>query len=272
MPSATVLFALSAGFTLPPPKLAEIRTDSPPPFTDVEYVEIAGVAGYSLAGLSVVVIGDADQALGPALGNSGVVESVIQLEGHAVPEDRTFLIHSSPLLLQNPDLLAQCGLEDADNLTVLLVRDCAASVGDDLDIDDDGVLDSPPWVEVIDAVSLIWGPPGKASEFTYANARAGPNGGIFIFHARRCLDTDAWVLGAPGYPSAQESAGLPNGPCGGVICVADVNTDGTRDPLDLARVLSDWDRLGTPCDLDGNGYVGSGDIAILLSQWGPCDL
>ena len=274
MPSPALLLASAAMAVIPPPKLSEIRADSLPPLVNVEYIELMGVAGTSLDGYSVVVLGDDDDAQGPALGNSGVVERTISLAKRTIPQDRAFLIHSSGLLPPQPDLVADCGLEDNYNLTVLLVRGSTAVAGDDLDADNDGTLDITPWSELVDGVSLVWGQPGASSEWTYATSQVGPNGGIFIFHARRCLDTDAWTLGPWSYSAnpGQETAGLPNPPCGGVLCSGDVNGDGARDSADLAAILANWDRLGTTADLDGNGFVGPGDIAVLLSLWGPCDL
>ena len=259
---------------VPPPKLSEIRADSLPPLTNVEYVEITGVAGDPLDGLAIVVIGDADEALGPALGDSGVVEAVVRLDGHAIPADRSFLVHASGLLWVLPDLAQPVGLEDADNLTVLLVRNCKAETGDDLDLDDDGALDASPWSEVVDGVSLVWGAPGVASEWTYAPAQAGPAGGMFIFHARRCLDTDAWVLGPNAFTTvaSDETAGIVNPPCAGMLCPGDLDTDGVVNSVDLAILLAKWGQLGTVADIDGSGVVGAGDLAALLAKWGACDL
>ncbi len=258
----------------PPPKLGEVRLDSLPPFTNAEYIEIAGIAGTSLDDLSIVVIGDDDDVLGPALGNSGVVEAAIDLGGHAIPADRAFLVHASGILLVQPDLAVPTNLEDADNLTVLLVRGAKVAQGDDLDVDDDGVLDAPPWAETIDGISFVWNAPGSASEWTYATSQVGPFGGLFIFQARRCLDTDAWVIGSTSYTpgSATESPGIWNQPCAGALCVADPNGDGMRDAADLSIVLQNWGRLGTTADIDGDGEVAAGDLSLLLANWGPCDL
>jgi hypothetical protein len=273
--SAVVVSALCAATTLasPPPKLGEVRLDSLPPFTNAEYIEIAGIAGTSLDDLSIVVIGDDDDVLGPALGNSGVVEAAISLDGHAIPADRAFLVHASGIMLVRPDLAVPTNLEDADNLTVLLVRGAKVAEGDDLDVDDDGVLDAPPWSEMIDGVSFVWNAPGSASEWTYATAQVGPLGGLFIFQARRCLDTDAWVIGSTSYApaSATESPGIWNQPCAGALCVADPNGDGMRDAADLSIVLQNWGRL-TTADIDGDGEVAAGDLSLLLANWGPCDL
>ena len=175
------LLIIGVTMSVPPPKLSEIRVDSLPPLTDAEYIELIGVAGFSLDGFSIVVIGDDDSAIGPELGNSGVLEAVISLDGQIIPADRSFLIHASPALPMQADLDAVTGLEDADNLTVLLVRQCKAHAGDDLDLDNDGVLDIEPWSELIDGVSIMWGAPGVHSEWTYASAQVGPNGGFLSF-------------------------------------------------------------------------------------------
>jgi len=269
-----LLLSSSALALVPPPKLSEVRIDSLPPLVNVEYIELMGVAGYSLDGLSIVVLGDDDDALGPQLGNSGVVESVISLSGRVVPIDRAFLIHASGLLLVDPDLAADPHLEDADNLTVLLVRGAKLFVGDDLDLDDDGALDHEPWSEVLDGVSFVWGGEGVTSEWTYAPSRVGPAGGIFIFAARRCLDTDAWVMGAMSYSTASptETVGRANPPCAGMLCLGDINQDGSRDAADLSILLLHWDELGTTADIDGDGVVAAGDLSLLLQSWGACDL
>jgi hypothetical protein len=264
----------TAATAAPPPKLGEIRVDSLPPFTNAEYIEVVGLAGTPLDDLSIVVLGDDDDALGPALGNSGVIESIIALDGFAVPADRGFLVHASGIMLIEPDLAVETRLEDADNLTVLLVRGAKASAGDDLDLDDDGALDDPPWSETLDGVSFVWNAPGSASEWTYAAAQVGPLGGFFVFGARRCLDTDAWIVAATAYQpsSSTETPGAWNPPCAGALCSADPNGDGTRDAADLSIVLQNWGRLGTTADIDNDGEVAAGDLSLLLANWGPCDL
>lgn len=265
---------LPVSLLTPHPKISEIRTDSAAPVLDVEYIELTGVAGTSLDGLSVVVIGDSDTETGPNLGDSGFIEAVIPLDGHTIPKDRSLLIHASGLLLAIPDIVAECGLEDGDNLTVLIVRDCMAYPGEDVDADDNGVMDYAPWAEIIDSVSIVMGEPGKVSEWVYSDSHAGPDGGAFVFHARHCLDTGEWMLGSSTYTidSLRETAGSLNPPCDGSLCSGDVTDDGMRDSADLAVILSHWGELGTIADLDGDGLVSSGDIAALLSVWGACEL
>ena len=54
-----------------------------------------------------------------------------------------------------------------------------------------------------------------------------------------------------------------------LCCPADIVTDGTVGPGDLARMFSQWGASGD-ADLDGNGIVNSFDLAMLLDGWGDC--
>jgi len=49
---------------------------------------------------------------------------------------------------------------------------------------------------------------------------------------------------------------------------ADLNADGVVDSGDLAVLLAAWGAGGSAADLDGDGVVGAGDLAILLASWG----
>lgn len=55
-------------------------------------------------------------------------------------------------------------------------------------------------------------------------------------------------------------------------CAANLNGDGTVGSDDLALLLGDWGlcepEADCPCDLDGDGKVASGDLARLLGMWG----
>ena len=53
-------------------------------------------------------------------------------------------------------------------------------------------------------------------------------------------------------------------------CDADLDGDGEVGSSDLAIVLSAWDSFGGAGDLDGDGAVGSSDLGIVLSAWGVC--
>ncbi len=54
-------------------------------------------------------------------------------------------------------------------------------------------------------------------------------------------------------------------------CPADLDGDGFVGAGDLAILLAAWGNPATGgADLDGNGFVGVEDLAILLAAWGPC--
>lgn len=255
----------------PVPRLAEIRIDSLAPAVNFEYVEIVAEAGSDLADISIVVIGDEGEKPGPALGNSGVVESAVPLAGVAVLDGYCLLVHagSGPV---RADLVADVRLEDLDNLTVLLVRGNTADAGDDLDLDDDGFLDYEPWKARVDEVAFVWNSPGIASEHVYSEVRVGPMGGWFIFGAHRCLDTDEWRPLPFAYPGPAETTGFLNPPCQGAVCEGDLDLDAAVGSADLAILLGNWERIGAIGDLDGSGRVEAADLTVLLSLWGPCEL
>jgi len=52
--------------------------------------------------------------------------------------------------------------------------------------------------------------------------------------------------------------------------VGDFNGDGQVGSQDMAMILANWGAVsfnGNPYDLDGNGVVGAGDLAILMANW-----
>ena len=78
-----------------------------------------------------------------------------------------------------------------------------------------------------------------------------------------------------------EVAGLVGGVTSGIgtvgpeietSCFGDINGDGIVNGGDLALVLSDWGPCSGSCpaDFDGNGLVNGGDLAQVLAVWGPC--
>lgn len=55
---------------------------------------------------------------------------------------------------------------------------------------------------------------------------------------------------------------------GGPTCDGDLDLDGVIGGGDLALLLGGWD--GVDFDIDGDGIVGGGDLAIMLGGWGNC--
>ena len=52
-------------------------------------------------------------------------------------------------------------------------------------------------------------------------------------------------------------------------CPTDLNGDGYVGTGDLLELFSQWGTDG-PADFDGSGAVGTGDLLILFANWGPC--
>ena len=53
-------------------------------------------------------------------------------------------------------------------------------------------------------------------------------------------------------------------------CAGDINSDGRVDGGDLAVVLSNWGTQGSSADVTGDGIVNGADLAFVLGAWGPC--
>lgn len=199
------VLAQSAG-AAHPVSINEIRITQPGSDND-EYFELAGPAGTPLDGLSYIVIGD-----GP-FSTDGWVEEAVDLSGSSIAADGFFLVTESSFDLGIQDLTTSLNFENSDNVTHLLVENFTGSVGDDLDLDDDGILDLTPWDAVVDLIALIEEDnPPSGTEFHYGPPTVGPD---FIFvpaHVYQCAD---WEIGdfdpgngvdTPGYANACDPA------------------------------------------------------------------
>ena len=61
-------------------------------------------------------------------------------------------------------------------------------------------------------------------------------------------------------------------PRAAVLTVSDGVHHGVREDRSgdiLAELLAAWGSFNPMLDLDANGWVGGGDLAITLSSWGP---
>ena len=127
--------------------LSEIRADQPSGATE-EYLEIGGAPGASLAGVTLIVIGDNSSG-------GGVIEEVTPLSGHSLTAAGAFVVAEGTFTLGTANLTTSLNFEDDDNPTYMLVRNFTGSDGQDLDTNNDGVLDATPWSAVVDCVSLV---------------------------------------------------------------------------------------------------------------------
>jgi len=193
----------------------EIRIDQPGADND-EYFELKGSPNESLAGLSYLVIGDGASTLG-----SGVIENVTDLNSEFLDSNGLFVASKSSFTLGTQNLTADLRFENSDNVTHMLVSDFTGSIGDDIDIDDDGVLDNPPFSSVVDSVALK---ENDGGELIYSTTIVGPDGTFVPGHSLFC--EDGWRIGVfnPAAADAIDTPGAVNACDGG----------GSTDPIELA--------------------------------------
>lgn len=228
---------LIGGLTSASIQINEIRIDEPG--SDVnEYFELfSTVKGASLDGLTYVVIGD-------GVHGSGHVEEVVTLSGFSFPrDDAYFLVAQATSLFSGivPDLRANLAFENSDNVTHLLVRGFVGSLGDDLDLDDDGILDSLPWERVLDSVSLIESEGGGDQVYAgaFGGENVGPSGSFVPGHVFREGLTGRFMVGRFGPVGETDTPGSPNSR----------NDVEVRVPMELS--LSEIQGVG-----DGSPYLG----------------
>ncbi len=203
----------AAAFADAPLRINEFRLEQPGADTD-EYIEIAGEPGQSLAGLSLIVIGDDDFAF-PGEQN-GSIEMVVSLEGFTIPASGFFVVGEPKLSLAVPNLATSLNLEGGDNLTILLVRDFNGFDGQKLDLNDDGTLEITPWSEIVSGVAALanGNPDGIQSDYFYFNVTVGPESGQQPAAAWLCAnDLTQWVVGTLDPFAGVDSPGAANELC-----------------------------------------------------------
>ncbi|MDB0055956.1 hypothetical protein N9868_00655 [Akkermansiaceae bacterium] len=159
----TIMVTDDEAVSFPPFVLNEIRIDQFSNDND-EYFELYSTeANASLDRLSLIVLGDSSAG-------SGSIEAIVDLDGQTM-NGNFFLAGESSMTIAMPDFVTNLNFENGDNVTFLLVSDFSGSLGDDLDIEDDGVLDSTPWGSILDGVGLIEeANPPSGTEYEYATA------------------------------------------------------------------------------------------------------
>jgi len=178
-----------------------------------EYFELAGAPGESLMNIWYIVLGDTGggTAGDNGFGDSGIVEAAVNLTGNSIAADGFFLAAESNFENGSgdvfdgvtPDLTSSFSFENSDNVTHLLVNSFTGSVGDDLDTNDDGALNTTPWSSVLDAVGLLetaQPPAASGEDWLYAvslgGTNIGPNGTFVPAHVFRNPDgTGAFSIG-----------------------------------------------------------------------------
>ena len=199
--------------------LSEFRLDMPGADTE-EYVELAGTPGNSLDGLSFVIIGD-------GTGGSGVVETAVDLTGQVINANGFFVLAKSTFTLGVADLVDDSmSFENSDNVTYMLVAGFGNAVGDDLDTDDSGDLESLVG-SVVDSLSIIENTDVPASgEFYYGSQEIGPDGTFVPGAGRLCPALGGWVISGFDPAAGDDTPGtanycpIPGDTCADAIAVA----------------------------------------------------
>ncbi|MCB0112606.1 MAG: ExeM/NucH family extracellular endonuclease [Caldilineaceae bacterium] len=190
---------------LPNVKINELRIDQPGDDNN-EFFELTGAPNTPLANLTYLVIGDGTGE------NSGVVESVTPLVGQALDAGGFFWAAESTFTTSTPSLITNTlNFENSDNVTHLLVADFSGSIGDDLDVGDDGVVDATPWSAQLDCLALI-ATPGQ-NNLTYCESSIGPDGSFVPGTVYRC--ESGWQIGDFADLSANTPGAANNCPSSG---------------------------------------------------------
>ncbi|MFT4646916.1 MAG: hypothetical protein ACI9X4_000120 [Glaciecola sp.] len=171
---ATLGFAVTSSAQT---SISEIRIDQNGPDND-EFFELAGTPGASLDNLTYLVVGDASGA-----GIGGGVEVAVSLAGITMGPSGYLLVGESSMTIATPDLTTSLAFENSDNVTHMLVEGFTGSNGDDLDVDDDGVMDFTPWTSMLDSVSLVES--SSSGELIYGLAQVGPDGSQVPAHVSK---------------------------------------------------------------------------------------
>ena len=243
----------------------EIRIEQPGLESD-EYVELKGPAGTSLDGYFYVVIGNDDFAFPP--GQNGYVEEVISLQGQTIPAGGLFVIAHPGFTLGTANLSVPFIFEGDNNKSHLLVKGFTGQVGDDLDADDNGVLDSTPWTSVEDGVALVVDatPDGLSADYFYGTTTTvGPDAGVVPSQVWRCSDSGEWRIGLYDLSGGTDSPGEENPACGGSgapVLISEIRIDEPGTDVNEYFELS-----GTPgTDLTGYTYLVIGDGTASLKS------
>lgn len=144
--------ALNPGLTQPASIILSESRNAQQGADSDEYIELSGPSGASLDGLTLVVIGDEVQTAVPD--PKGRVQVAIDLTGYSIGANGTFLIGRGTLSLATPDLVHLLNLKEIGNTTYALMTGFTGYPGKDLDLLDDGTLNSTPWTAVVDSFGL----------------------------------------------------------------------------------------------------------------------
>ena len=193
--------------------LNELRIDHSGADND-EFFELKGDANALLDGYSLIVIGDGSTG-------SGTIESVSNLDGYQMNSNGYFVGAKSTFTLGIPDaIFDDLAFENSDTLTFFLVFGFTGAIGDDLDVDDDGMLDSYPWDKIADGVTVLETcvTPPTTTEWGYAEVVVPPDGIYVAGGIFRCEPSGEWTIGSFTDYAEEHTPGEDNIECESVGC------------------------------------------------------
>ena len=203
----------------------EVRIDQPSTDFD-EYVEFIGNPDEPFTDMWLLTIGDGASTFGV----SGGVDGILDLTAQSVNANGFFLvvedIWSGTLGAATPDLVADLGFENGDNVTHLLVTNLNPAIStysSDLDKDDDGVIDptgdydgdsiddGPPFTAIVDCIGMV--ETVGTGELIYCATTVGPDGIYVPSHIYVCADTGVWAMGTYDPLTSVDTPGTANPDC-----------------------------------------------------------
>lgn len=155
---STVLASLALASTaVSAPFISELMFNPPSTDNGQEFIEIGSTTGgvEALTGLTLLEI-EGDNT------GAGVINSVINLGSFSTGANGILLIRDSattllPAPTGGPTVIINDFTPDLQNgtTTFMLVTGFTGSVGNDIDTNNDGSIDSTPWTTIVDAVGIL---------------------------------------------------------------------------------------------------------------------
>lgn len=138
-----------------------------------EFIELSGPNGFDLSSLTLLILeGDGT--------GTGSVDQALSLAGQSIGTTGLFLWRDAATVLSpaptvGTTIKIQDFSPDIENggQTYLLVANFSGALGNDLDTNNDGVLDSTPWTAVLDAVGYSQSIGDGAQSANYADDVGG---------------------------------------------------------------------------------------------------
>ena len=176
-----------------------------------EYLEFTGTPGASLNGVSIVILNNYG-VNGSSQPNLGKVRAAVSLNGLSIGASGRFLVTEQTFAISGVTSNYNCGgglvFDNSGAQTVYLAWNFYGAIGDDLDTDDDGILDTTPWMSSLDDVTVI-GDSGAA----YSVNSVGPSSGVLPAQVYRCLETGVWTIGPSSVIAGYDTPGAANASC-----------------------------------------------------------